>query len=195
MAAPELIERFVLPLESLDIRYMVTGAVAAMGYGEPRLTNDVDVVVELRATDVARFVAVFAGAGDLYVPPAETIAAAVAMGARGSFNVIHPGHALKADFFVAADALAAWGLEHRRREPMGEAGVWLAPPEYVVVRKLEYFRTGTSAKHLDDIRSMLAHGADRLDMPVIEAHVHRLGLEGEWALARRPRGRGWPPAS
>ena len=35
-------------------------------------------------------------------------------------------------------------------------GLHVAPPEYVVVRKLEFYREGRSAKHLRDIRSMLA---------------------------------------
>lgn len=189
MAAPELIERFILPLESLGLRYMVTGAVAAMSYGEPRLTNDVDVVLELGPDDAPRVAAAFARDADLYVPPVEIIAAAAGQGAGGAFNVIHPGHALKADFFVAGDALAAWGLDHRRREPMGDqdAGVWVAPPEYVIVRKLEYFRSGASAKHLEDIRSMLAFGGEALDLPVIERHVARLGLRVEWEQARKPR--------
>ena len=56
MAVPDLVSLFVLPLEALGIRYMVTGSVAAMGYGEPRLTNDVDVVVDLSAGDVRGFV-------------------------------------------------------------------------------------------------------------------------------------------
>ena len=185
MAAPDLVLLFVLPLEALGIRYMVTGSVAAMGYGEPRLTNDVDVVVDLSAGDVRGFVRVFEAAGDLYVAPEEAISAAVAHGAGGNFNVIHPVLAVKADYFVAADELARWGLEHRRREPVGDAEVWVAPPEYVIVRKLEYFRSGGSAKHLDDIRSMLRFGADRMDLAVGEAHVVRLHLEAEWEQAQR----------
>ena len=185
MAGPELIELFVLPLEALEIRYMVTGSVAAMGYGEPRLTNGVDVVVELAPKHVGRLAAAFAATGVLYVPPVEVIAEAVAAGAGGSFNVVHTGRALKGDFFVAGDALAAWGLEHRRRETMGGAGVWVAPPEYVVLRKLEYYRAGRSAKHLDDIRSMLAYSAERLDLPYVEGQVARLGLEAEWKAARK----------
>lgn len=129
MPAPDLITRFVLPLETLGIRYMVTGSVAAMAYGEPRLTNDVDVVVELTARDAGRFVRAFQVAGDLYVPPEEAIAEAVTRSVSAAFNVIYPAQALKADYFVAGDDLARWGLDHRRRETVGNAAVWLAPPE------------------------------------------------------------------
>lgn len=184
MPAPELVRRFVLPLEALGVRYMVSGSVAAMAYGEPRLTNDVDVVIDLKEGDAGRFAHAF-DAADLYVPPEETIRDAVRRGGGASFNIIHPALALKADYFVAGDELAGWGLDHRRREPMGETAVWLAPPEYVIVRKLQYFRMGESPKHVDDVRSILRYFHDGLSLPDIEDHVARLQLEREWALVRR----------
>jgi hypothetical protein len=189
VGAPELLKRFVLPLEALGARYMVTGSLAAMAYGEPRLTNDVDVVLELAPRDAARFVRIFEAESDLYVPPAEVIAEALEGrgGAGAGFNVIDPARALKADYFPALDELARWGLDHRRREPVEGAAVWVAPPEYVIARKLQYFRAGGSAKHLDDIRSILRFSADRLELAVLEGHVERLGLDAEWALCRQGR--------
>jgi hypothetical protein len=40
----EVLKKIVEVFESLGIPYLVTGSVAAMAYGEPRLTNDIDVV-------------------------------------------------------------------------------------------------------------------------------------------------------
>lgn len=51
MPEADLLAVFVDPLERLRFRYMVTGSVAAMLYGEPRLTNDVDIVLELDPAD------------------------------------------------------------------------------------------------------------------------------------------------
>jgi hypothetical protein len=45
---PDLIALFIGPLEDAKIPYMITGGVAAVIYGDPRFTRDVDVVVELR---------------------------------------------------------------------------------------------------------------------------------------------------
>ena len=42
MSSPDLISLFIAPLNRLGVPYMVTGAVAAIIYGEPRLTNDID---------------------------------------------------------------------------------------------------------------------------------------------------------
>ena len=44
----ELLQRVVEVLEHLQIPYLVTGVIASIAYGEPRLTNDIDVVVALR---------------------------------------------------------------------------------------------------------------------------------------------------
>jgi hypothetical protein len=48
MLEPDLIELFVRPLERLQFRYVISGSVAAMLYGEPRVTHDIDFVVFLR---------------------------------------------------------------------------------------------------------------------------------------------------
>ena len=47
MEQSDLLRYVVDTLETLGIRYFITGSHAAMQYGEPRLTNDIDVVVEL----------------------------------------------------------------------------------------------------------------------------------------------------
>jgi hypothetical protein len=185
VGVPELLARFVLPLERLGLPYMVTGSLAAMAYGEPRLTNDVDVVVEMGPRDADRFLRAFATAEDLYVPPVETVLEALAGGPGSSFNLIAPALALKADYFPASDALARWGLDRRLRERVAEAAVWVAPPEYVILRKLQYFRAGGSQKHIDDVRSILRFSADRLDGPALEAQVASLRLDAEWALCRQ----------
>ena len=75
---------------------MVTGSVAAMAYGEPRLTNDIDVVVDLRETHVKGIVAGFPP-GEFYISE-EMVRQAIRD--RSQFNVIHPASGLKVDMIV-----------------------------------------------------------------------------------------------
>jgi hypothetical protein len=58
----------------------------------------------------------------------------------------------------------------------------LAPPEYVIIRKLEYYREGGSEEHLRDIRSMLAVSGGQLDRPSLAEWIERRGLQTEWRL-------------
>ncbi len=178
MPAPSPLAPFLDPLEHLGLPYCITGSVAASVYGEPRLTADIDVILLLRLEDIAGLRAAFPEAG-YYVPPDETLRIELARSSRGMFNLIHLASQFKADVYLAGrDPLHAWALEHRRRIDLEGGGAWIAPPEYVVLRKLEFLREGGSDKHARDIRFMLA--ATALDRAFVEAQVTRLGLEAEW---------------
>lgn len=56
----------------------------------------------------------------------------------------------------------------------------LAPPEYVIVRKLEYFRDGGSDKHLRDIRGMLNISSEQIDRAALDEWIKLQGVEQEW---------------
>ena len=62
-------------------------------------------------------------------------------------------------------------------------GVW-SPPEYVIVRKLEYYRDSGSDRHLRDIGMMLQLSADQIDQGEVERWVRELDLGAEWREAR-----------
>jgi hypothetical protein len=178
MPAPSPLAPFLEPLERLGLPYCVTGSVAASVYGEPRLTADIDVVLVLRAPDIPVLQAAFPER-DYYVPAEETLRIELAREARGMFNLIHHASQFKADIYLAGgDRLHAWALANRRRIDLAGAGAWIAPPEYVILRKLEYLREGGQDKHVRDIRFMLA--ASTVDRAFLETEVARLGLQSEW---------------
>jgi len=180
MPEPELFLLFVRPFNRAGIRYVIGGSVAAIFYGEPRLTNDVDFVAFLNESDIRRLPEIFPPT-DFYLPPAEAIATEVTRKQRGHFNIIHMNTSFKADVYLTGrDELNAWAFRNKRRiEFQGEPFV-LAPPEYVIVRKLEYYREGGSDKHVRDIRSMLAVSGDQLDRTALQEWIARCGLEAEW---------------
>ncbi len=184
MPEADLIELFVAPLERLGIRHLITGSVAATLYGEPRATHDIDLVVVLTAADGEHLASAFPSAS-FYTPPAEVIAIEAGREGRGHFNVIHFESGLKADFFLAGrDPLHEWAFRHAREYSIGGLRVRLAPPEYVIVRKLEFYREGGSEKHLRDIRSMLALSADLVDRAALADWIRRLGLDAPWFAVR-----------
>lgn len=177
MPVPDPLALFLKPLERLGIPYCVTGSVAASVYGEPRLTADIDLVVLLKPDDIPALRRAFPDSG-YYVPPDETLRAETAR-PRGTFNLIHHATQFKADIYVAgSDSLHAWALAHRRWIDLGGGGAWIAPPEYVILRKLEYLREGGSDKHVRDIRFILA--ATEVDRDYLDRKIVHLGLSAEW---------------
>lgn len=177
MPAPSPLAPFLEPLELLGFPYCVTGSVAASVYGEPRLTADIDVVLLLNVRDIAAQAAFPEPA--YYVPPEETLRLELARSTRGMFNVIHLATQFKADVYLAArDPLHAWALTKRRRIDLEGMNAWIAPPEYVIVRRLEYLREAGQDKHVRDIRFMLAVTTVHRDL--LEKEVARLGLQTQW---------------
>ena len=184
MPERSLLKLFARGLNTAGVRYMVTGSVAAMTYGEPRLTNDVDLVVALRREDIPRLIAAFP-LSDYYCPPDEIIGIEISRQRRGHFNLIHHESGLKADLYLCGDdPLHVWGMAHINQIEIDGDTIPMAPPEYVIVRKLEYFKEGGSEKHLRDIRSMLNTTSETLRRHELERFVNERGLDNVWAQAQ-----------
>ena len=130
---PDLFALFVRPLHRSGIRYMISGSLASIFYGEPRLTMDVDIVVHL-GTAEANALPEYFPAADFHVPPPEVMAAELARATRGHFNVIHFASGQKADFYPSRrHPYWEWAFAHRRLGTVGEDEAWYAPPEYVIL--------------------------------------------------------------
>jgi hypothetical protein len=105
----------------------------------------------------------------------------------GHFNLLHLESSLRADCYVAGnDPLNAWGLANSRKNEIDGQRVFLAPPEYVILKKLEYYHIGGSDRHLTDIRHMLRLSSPNIDRSLIESWVARLDLGREWTAALAP---------
>lgn len=107
----------------------------------------------------------------------------VLRGHRGHFNIIHHATGFKADMYIAGrDPLHRWALQHTRSLVLGATTLRVAPPEYVIVRKLEYFREGQSHKHVGDIARMLEQLGTKLDRVALEEMIAERGLADTWAV-------------
>lgn len=176
---------FVGKFNQAGFRYFVTGSVAAMLYGEPRLTQDIDIVLEVSNRDIAELPRIFPEA-DYYCPPLEVLQVENSRRQRGHFNIIHLSSGHKADIYLCGeDQLHAWAFGHARKIPFRGEEIWVAAPEYVIIRKLEFFREGGSEKHLRDIKSMLAVSQKLIDFSELEARIQYWGLAEQWGRVKR----------
>jgi len=166
---------------------MVSGSTAAIVYGEPRLTNDVDIIVVLDRGHIANLPKAFP-ADEFYCPPEEEITLEAAREQRGHFNIIHLATGFKADVYLAGrDPLHVWGFARTRNVDLDGGTIVVAPPEYVIIRKLEYFREGGSEKHLRDIHSILSNSPELIRRDELERQIAALGLQEAWKRAEA-----WP---
>ena len=59
MEQNELLRYTIRALHELGISYLIGGSLASSAYGEPRLTNDIDLVADLRSSQVPGLLAKF----------------------------------------------------------------------------------------------------------------------------------------
>ncbi len=181
MHPADIAKIFAGPLESMGLPYMITGSVAAMFYGEPRMTLDLDLVLSLPEERLSELLAAYPES-DFYCPPEEILRAEIRRRAFAHFNLIHFLSGLKADIYLEKGAeWHRWGLNHRRRQTiLPDFDVWLAPPEYVILRKLQYHLEGGSEKHIEDIRTMLRISPQEMDWNYLAPEIRRINAEALW---------------
>jgi hypothetical protein len=163
--------------------YMIVGSHASIYYGEPRFTQDVDVVIGLTPSVLPGFLERF--------PPSEfyvsETAAREAVAQRGQFNIIHGASGIKIDVFIGKDTeYDRVRFGRRQRLPLVPGrDAYFARPEDVILYKLLYFKEGGSDRHLRDIVGMLAVSEADIDVEYVSRWARRLGVGDLWDATRR----------
>jgi Nucleotidyl transferase AbiEii toxin, Type IV TA system len=151
----EVLQDAVARLEGAGIAYMLTGSVALSYYAEPRMTRDVDLVVELAGLEPRSIVAVRHGllhfgsrrrtrdhcAHDVQRPALEKV--------------------VKLDFIVRKDTpYRRREFERRKRVQMPGFEAWIVSREDLILSKLAWAKESGSELQLRDVGALLAGGAD-----------------------------------
>ena len=177
-------QRLIDALERLDIPYAVGGSVAAMAYSEPRLTIDIDVMLDAQPRHLKRLTEEI-NRWQIYISPLEAILeTSIPHGLP--FNVIDGALGTKADFYVAKQSgLDASAMPRRRRmtwDTQTGAEAWFLSPEDVILYKLSYYRLSgeVSQKHPIDIARMLAVTGTGLDLAYVDRWAKKIGVADLW---------------
>jgi hypothetical protein len=179
MEQSDLLRYLAEKLETLGLRYFVTGSIASTYFGEPRFTNDIDVVVDLPPSHVTALCNAF--------PPPEFYlsedAVRQAIELRTQFNIIHPASGLKIDVMIPQDTPFDRSRFTRatRITPDVDYQVSFASAEDVIIKKMEFYRDGGSEKHLRDITAILKINGHQIDRTYIANWVTQLGLNAIWS--------------
>ncbi len=169
---------FAPRFNALGAPWAATGSIASTFYGEVRSTNDIDIIALLDGRAAEALPRVFPDT-EFYCPPPDVIEIERNRERRGHFNLVHHDTGWKADVYLSSDdPLHAWALRNRRPVENEGVQIWLAPPEYVIIKKLEFLREGGSEKHLRDIRGMLA--VTDVNRAFLENEITQRDLTDAW---------------
>lgn len=171
----ELLLHAANAMQQMGVRYLVTGSMATISYGEARFTNDVDIVAEFQVKHIPDLLNAFPEP-DFY---RSESAIKDAIETQFQFNVIHPASGLKIDFMVPSnDPFNQSRLARGTLIQLDEQGrvARFASPEDVILKKLQYYREGGSDKHLRDIRGVLLVQGEAIDHDYLTKWAKTLGV-------------------
>jgi hypothetical protein len=166
-----VLKKVSLSLNELGIPYMVTGSIAASFYSEPRMTRDIDLVVEIKGTDIEKLVKKFRP--DFYIDE-KMIKEAIQH--ESLFNIIHNETMVKVDFVVRKDSEYR-KVEFGRRRTIAIDGVsvGLVTAEDLVLSKLLWAKDSQSEFQMRDVSNIL-RTQKNLDMIYIKRWSETLGI-------------------
>jgi hypothetical protein len=164
-------------LEQAGVRYAVGGSWASTAFGEPRFTNDVDILADLDLENLDRFL------GNLpktFFADREEARNAIRLGRP--FNLIYMPMAFKFDFFPAR--AFPLGLEELDRaillagSGLSEAPTPFVTPEDILLAKLHWFRAGGEVSEVQwrDIEGIVRGRGAALDRLYLERSAGKLGI-------------------
>lgn len=175
-----------LVIEALDaagVEYLIGGAIAEWAWGEPRATQDIDIVINVPIEAVDKL------SNELekrhMLIPADIILDTILEDrADIPINAIHMYSGLKADLYPVRQGDELRLSAFQRRElvdygpPIGQ--VYVHSPEDLILYKLIYFGLSQQTKHSRDIAAILRAKRNQIEFEYIEGWVTRLGLTSVW---------------
>lgn len=157
-------------LTKAGIPYMLTGSIAMNYYSQPRMTRDIDLVVELYAKDIDRFLSVFER--NYYI---DRNAVSRAIAHESLFNIIHSEAFIKVDCIMKkASEYRRLEFERRRAVMIRDIKVFLVSKEDLIISKLYWARDSHSEFQLRDVKNLLFSG---YDVEYLETWTRKLGLD------------------
>jgi hypothetical protein len=168
----DLLKVVAARLASAGIQYMMTGSMAQALYATPRMTRDIDIVVQLYPTDIHKITVLFQD--DFYIDE-ESIRQAVA--GEGIFNIIHNPTVIKIDFIVRKkDEYRVKEFSRRQTIDVEGTPVTVVAPEDLILSKLVWAKLSQSELQCRDVRQMMLT-AKNLDTAYLEKWSLKLGVD------------------
>jgi hypothetical protein len=164
--------------QTLEVPYYVTGGVAAIAYGEPRTTRDLDVVLSIKPEKSDRLLQAIEVAG-FYIPEPEALA-------KGQMlQIIHQESISRADLIIASSSeYEQLKFQRRRLVPWTDGTeIYLAAPEDLIISKLQWRQMSQSDKQWRDILGIVKTQGEALDFEYLYHWAGLFDLAPVWQQA------------
>jgi len=172
MSQKDFLLRLVSRLQACGIPYMISGSLGSSVHGEPRATNDVDLVIAPMARQLEAFIESLGD--DYYVSPT---AAKEALRARSIFNVIDHETGWKADLIIRKErAFSVEEFSRRRAANILGTEAMVVSAEDAILSKLEWAKQTGSEVQLRDALGVAVVQWASLDRGYLQKWASELGV-------------------
>lgn len=150
---------------------MISGSLALNHYIKPRMTVDLDLIIELTHANKESFTNLF---DDNYYMDKSAVNDEIAR--QGMFNVIDFETGFKIDFIIRKDTeYRQVEFTRKKNVDLGEFKAWMVSPEDLLISKMIWIQQLKSEKQVNDIHMLLR--LDELDMTYIRTWLNKLDLK------------------
>ena len=169
----EFLQKLIEALSNSNIPYMLSGSICSSFHGQPRATNDADIVIDPTQDQLIHFIKSLGK--DYYV---SQQAALHALQDSLMFNVIDMQMGWKADFIVRKKRTYS-EVEFSRRIRKAVMGIELCilSPEDSILSKLEWSRAKESQVQLKDALGVLVVQWNDLNFDYLRKWAKELNVE------------------
>ncbi len=179
MTIEEVLRTVIERLETQGFEYGIGGSFASSAWGQPRQTNDLDLVVSLSETDAPRFVQSFIG--EFAIATSALEEALHSKDPHRGFHLMEFDTAFQIDVFLLDETPYARSEFDRRRriDLFPNVAGWVFSPEDTILRKLQWYELGhqKSDKQWNDVMHILDLQSSNLDEDYLNKWAIQLGLK------------------
>lgn len=176
----EVLKMVITRLDSAGIPYMVSGSIAANFYTTPRMTRDIDVVIEVGEEDTEKLFSLYSD--DFYI---DRDLVKEAIRDKQMFNIIHNEAIIKIDFIVRKETEYR-KIEFERRRSLIFEGlrIFITSPEDLIISKLYWAKDSLSEMQMRDTSPQIESRFIEMMMKKSGEERMRLGFS-MFEMARR----------
>ena len=166
----EVLKDVTRRLEKLGIPYMLTGSMAMICYAMMRMTNDIDLIIEIKTNDAERFINEFEK--DYYISP-NRVRDSISL--KFMFNILHNEKIVKVDCVVRKDdEFQKLAFSNRKKVQFTDFDIWTINREDLILSKLNWAKISKSEMQMRDVASILRNGYDK---EYVDYWVKKLGTQ------------------
>jgi hypothetical protein len=169
----DFLKKLIKTLDDCSIPYMISGSFGSSYHGQPRATNDLDIVIAPTEKQLFRFVE---SLGENYYVSLQAVRSAFAT--KSMFNIIDSHAGWKADFILRKErAFSRQEFERKRIAEVGGIDIWVTSPEDIILSKLEWSKAGQSERQFRDALGVAVVQWERLDQEYLRKWAKELLVE------------------